>query len=200
MNRVKSFEEMGREADRASLDVTQARAWIQTKGSREATEEAITVAIKGANWGDGTLALQEHLTKLVRLELGELLSDALARMEEKARDARASLLAAMQGGAVPDFSPQVPRMAEDLPPPPPAPDEPPVPGEGKADTYAAAFAEMGPQARELLSWCKANPAARFARTPARDALVAGGYLRQNGAGPNATWDLTDEGQALAEFA
>lgn len=220
MNRVKSFEEMGREADRATRDAALALNWVQGLGSEEQAQALITVAIKGANWDDGTLRLQEKMTQILRERLGSDLQRAVHELIEDGRKAREGLIETMQNPPVPDLSRQVPRMTggelslgdavasirQQLPEQTPAEAlaeqqaEPPVPGEVAADTYAAAFTAMGPQARELLSWCAANPAARFARTPARDALVAGGYLRQNGSGANSTWDLTDSGQALAAFA
>lgn len=243
MNRTKSFEEMGREADRAVRDHTLARNYLSNHSEASASA-LLSVAIDRANWDNGTLALQAQLTAVVRERAGELLHEALGRLQDQGLAATTALRAAFDGRAdalpEPDLSRQVPRadpaaeeavqierdrartrLAEEeanaplravlgaSAPQVPAvapqsgPGEAPLPGKAQSlqadgsNPYHTAWTALSREAQELLTWCMANPGSRFARTPSRDVLVAGGYLASTGAGANATWILTDEGLAVA---
>ncbi len=91
-----SFQQLGEQVDRANAAASHAKHWILERG-QAGCAAALRVEIDKATWADGTLPLQGKLEAVVRERLGDLLAEALRRLEADAKIASDQMVQAFGG-------------------------------------------------------------------------------------------------------
>jgi hypothetical protein len=215
---TKTFEELGREADRANRTFLRARDHLIRLGSAESVANLLDVKFTKADWDNGLIDLGNALKAVIVVRLEELLPAALEVLQRQGNDATAALKAAFDRPPGADaHAPLVPRAlqtspeqeqldpvqglgAAASPPAPPSTGNTPTgPGPGVEPHLRDQVLEidrwsiMDRQAQELLAWVHQNPGKRLSKTPQRTQLEAAGYLSSIGTPPNNTWTLSDLG-------
>lgn len=113
---VRTYEELGREADHAIRATARARQSIIDMGSPEAAAARVVVTIAGADWNNGLLFLQPELEAIIRRRISELLPEALSAMQAATAEKTNALRRMFEerGDAYVDAGPQVPRQDLEL--------------------------------------------------------------------------------------